>query len=296
MEELAFRLTKLEEWQGILLTTGTFVTGFLVALIARRGATLSLRRVAHLQLLSLHALALAVAGFLGVLVPSAAEAGRMWMVMAAQFAVLAVGGYILGVLSHARSVNAYGDGSNAWMGIVPVANLILMTKRPLDWQPDTWRTGFLNASGVLAAMIMFVISAMFGRLAEVEVARSAGPPVDVELVRDAMAKNDTLEATLMAIANQVRPQPITEYMSLERIESDGNTLRHVYEVAAGIDSLPGGHTMAMVEVTCRDHAFRPLLEAGAKIQYLYLNQDGAEIGNIFVIPALCGIDLLNLGP
>jgi hypothetical protein len=296
MEELAFRLTELEEWQGMLLNFGTFVAGFLVALMARRGATLSLRRVPHLQLLSLHALALALAGFLGLLVPSAVEAGRMWMVMATQFAVMAVGGYILGVLSHARSVNAYGDGRHAWMGIIPIANLILMTKRPLDWQPDTWRTGFLNALGVLGAVIMMVISAMFGRLAEIQVARSAGPPVDVELVRDAMANSDTLEASLMAIASQVRPQPVTEDMALERIESDGDTLRHVYEVTADIDSLPGGHTMAMAETTCSDQALRPLLEAGATIQYLYLNPDGWEIGTVFVVPAMCGIDLLNLSP
>ena len=151
-----FVLSVINRSEGELMAFGLLLTvvGFLVALVFRRGATLSMWRVPYFIWSAAVFGIMSALPLAWLLTFDAAKSGALWIIVTLVLGGIFSGGAAYGVLGHARSVNAYGDGSCAWMAIVPFANLVLLFKRPLDWAKSTWRKFALNTLGVSFGLLL----------------------------------------------------------------------------------------------------------------------------------------------
>lgn len=273
---------------GLLLAAA----GFSVALLARRGATLSMRRVPYLIWTGILLSLITVLPLAWLLTFEAAANGRLWVLVTFVFVGIFAGGAAAGILGHARSVNAYGDGSKAWMAIVPFINIVLLVRRPLDWAKGTWVTYALGTLGVVFGLFLMVQATVTGKVIGREIdamaLRAKSDPVMQQVGVGFMLRNQGLESTLRQIAADVPSQQVDEMTTLVRAESDGTTLRYVYEVSTDISTLPESTRMGLLDHNCSYAAVRPLLTAGATFEHLYLHLDGSEIGTATVTRQLCG--------
>lgn len=272
----------------MLLGIACMIAGFVIALRLRRNSTLSLRRVPHFIYLAFVTGLISAAPLAWTLTTVALNAGMLWALVGFVFSMIALAGFATGVLAHARSVNAYGDGSGAWMGIVPIANLFLMLKRPLDWRPSGWKNRSLNALGTVVGFVMLALGSGIGKVAEEMTNQMADDAANQSAMLAGMAKAQGIEATLEMIASQVPSQKIDETTTLIGVEADGSTLRYIYEVAGQIDALPLNLRVNLAQENCSNEAIRPIISAGASIQHRYIRSDKSEIGVVEVTPQICG--------
>lgn len=292
MESLAARLLSRGEGELMVFGLVMMLAGFLVALAFRRGGTLSMRRVPYFIWTS------AVFGLLSslplawLLTFEALDRGVLWLLAALVFGGVFGGGMAYGVLGHARSMNAYGDGRKAWMAIVPLANLVLLFKRPLDWSKGSWRRSALDTLGVVFGVFLFMLGSAIGKVAEQEnmdlVRRAEADPAMQQASVDMMLRGQGLEATLRQMAAEVESRPVDEMTTLLRVEGDGTTLRYVYEVATDLAELPASVRTELVEQNCAYDALHALIEAGATVEHVYRASNGSEVGRVSVTRMLCG--------
>lgn len=288
MENLAFQVIMMEEGELMLLGVACMIVGFVIALRLRRHSTLSLRRVPHFLYLAFVTGLISAAPLAWTLTSVAVNAGMLWALVGFVFSMIALAGFATGVLAHARSVNAYGDGSGAWMGIVPFANLFLMLKRPLDWRSSGWKDRSLNAIGTIAGFVMLILGTGVGKVAEEMTNQMADDAANQSAMLAGMAKAQGVEATLQMIASQVPRQQIDETTTLVRVEADGRILRYVYEVAGQLDALPLNLRVNLAQENCTNEVIRPIISAGASLQHRYIRTDQSEIGVVEVTPQICG--------
>lgn len=272
----------------MLLGFACMVVGFVVALRLRRNSTFSLRRVPHFIYLSFVTGLISAVPLAWTLTTAALSAGMLWALVGFVLSMIALAGFATGVLAHARSVNAYGDGSGAWMGIVPFANLFLMLKRPLDWRPSGWKDRSLNAIGTIAGFFMLALGTGIGKVAEEMTNQMADNAANQSAILAGMAKAQGIEATLQMIASQVPRQKIDETTTLVGVEAEGRILRYIYEVAGQIDVLPVTLRVNLAQENCSNEAIRPIISAGASLQHRYIRTDQSEIGVVEVTPQICG--------
>jgi hypothetical protein len=292
LEEFAFGLLNRSEGEltvlGLLLT----VAGFVAALAIRRGATLSLRRVPYF-IWSAAVFGLASALPLAwLLTIEAAQNGVLWTLVALVYGGIFAFGYAYGVLGHARSVNAYGDGGSAWIAIVPFANLVLFFKRPADWSKGTLGKLALGTLGVVFGLFLMLLGAGIGKVAEQRagamVLRAQNDPEMQQISINMMLTNQGLETTLRQMAAEVPSQRVDEVTTLLRVESAGSVLRYVYEISTDVAVLPASISQGLAQSNCLFELMRPVIEAGATIEHVYQRVDGSEIGTVTVTRQVCG--------
>jgi len=207
-------------------------------------------------------------------------------------------GYGLGVIAMARSRDAYGHGKLAFLAFIPFANLwLLFTQSRLSLSPKreptipllTGDAGvatgfvFLFAGIVLTAFLRLQLERM------VQVAQS--DPTMQEAGVDFMIRAHGLDATLREMAlGFPTPSPIDDVTTLTQVEGDGTTLRYTYEVMAVIDTLPMSVRTGLTRQNCTYAAMRPVIEAGATLEHVYLRPDGSEIGVVKVNQDICRLN------
>lgn len=129
-----FAISLLNQSEAVLMTAdiGISIVGFILALLKRQGSTWPLRRVPYFLALAGIFVVSSALSLAWLATFEAMKAGILWFLVAAVYAGIAALGYAYGVICHARSVNGYGDGNSAWMGFVPIANLFLLFKAPVQ--------------------------------------------------------------------------------------------------------------------------------------------------------------------
>lgn len=293
LESAAIRLLYLGEGLLLLLGFAMVVAGFVVGLVVRRGATLSLRRVPYFIWTAAVYGMISALPLAWLLTFEALQSGVLWILVAVMFGSIFAVGVANGVLGHARSINAYGNGSGAWMAMVPFANLVLLFKRPRDWTKSGLGTFTLNALGVVFGLFLMVIGGSLDRVAEemtADMARQteSDPAMQVFVV-DMMLKGQGLEATLIQLAAEVpRQQVLDETTTLLRVEGVGTTLRYVYEVSTDVLELPESMRNSLLLQNCNLAALRPVIDAGATVEHLYARREGSEWGTVTITRQLCG--------
>lgn len=292
LEEFALNL--LSRTEGELMALGLLlsVAGFVVSLLFRRGATLSLRRVPYFIWTAAVFGLVSALPLAWLLTFEASRNGILWLLVSIVFGGVFASGIAYGVLGHARSVNAYGNGRSAWMAIVPFVNLVLFFKRPLDWTKGTWGKLVANALGILFGFFLLLLGGGLGKVAEHEAEamaqRAESDPALQQAGIDMMLRGQGLEGTLRQMAAEVQSQRVDETTTLLRVEGDGTTLRYIYEVSADAVALPTSMRIGLLTQNCTYAALRPVIEAGATVEHLYRRLDGSEIGTVTVTRELCG--------
>jgi hypothetical protein len=226
---------------------------------------------------------------------SAIKGGYVWVLMLVDFVAGFVFGYALGVIAMARSRDAFGHARLAVLAIIPIANLWLMaapSKSP-ESNHSVPTFGMLSgAKGVLVGFFAFAAYvALMGFIREETSRAMAAAESDPAIVQAGMAsalRAEGLESTLMQIADESPSLRIDEITMLRGVEAAGTTLRYLYEVSIDADALPNGMRAELIEQNCTNQGLRPLVEAGAAIEHVFLRLDGSEIGTVAITRNICG--------
>ena len=72
------------------------------------------------------------------------------------------------------------------------------------------------------------------------------------------------------------------------VTGSGTTLRYVHEVSSNPDALSMSVQTGLIQHNCTFEALRPVIEAGATIEHVYLRTDGSPIGVVTVTSDICG--------
>ena len=293
LENTALVLMAQSESVLMLLGIALVLAGFMVGLITRRGATLSLRRVPYFIWSAVVFALVSAAPFAWLLSFEAMQNDILWTLVALVFGSIFVAGFFFGVLGHARSVNAYGDAGKAWMAIVPLFNLLLLFKGPQDWEQSSFKAIALNALGSIFGLCLLVLGVGIEHIAtEQSLALASRIENDPEFISRSIAasiRRKGLEATLLEMATDVPSRRIDESTILKRVENEGTTLRYVYEVSADTPSLSASTSIALVNQVCGDAILHPLIEAGGTLEFVYLHGDGTKADTVAVTLESCGL-------
>jgi hypothetical protein len=179
LEDFATGLMAWDEADRGALALALFGSGFLVGLVLRTGSRRTLGPLPFLVVLALIATLNSLSPAIWQWEGSARASGLLWTLVALQFGGLAVVGCVYGIASHARSVDAFGSGRWAWLGIVPLANLYLWFKPPAVAKPVTTRRRIAEVVGVVAAISLLAASGTVSEIIDKRLDRDAAPSADI---------------------------------------------------------------------------------------------------------------------
>lgn len=292
LENIAISLLNQSAGTLIFISITLCAVGFIVGLAIRQGATLSLRRVPYFIWVSAVFCLVSALPLAWLLTFEAMQNGWLWLLTLLTFGAVFSSGLVYGVLGHARSVNAYGDGSRAWMAIVPLVNFTLQFKRPKNWENDLVRLPIINVLGVGSGMFLSIIGIALGKFAEQQTTemaqRAENDPALQSASVEFLIRAQGLEEALSQMAVEVPRQRIDEVTTLLRLEAAGTTLRYFYEVTNDVEELPNSIRSAIIKENCDIPVFRQVFEAGATIEHVFDRQNGASIGTVTITRELCG--------
>lgn len=292
LEDFAISLTNQSEVALMAWGIGVSLLGFVLALRIRRNSLWSLRRVPYFL------------AFAGVFVFSSAlplawlatfeamKNGVLWLLVASIFLGIAAFGYVYGVISHARSVNGYGDGGSAWMAFVPFANLFLLFKAPIQ-QDETKSAARMagNFVGVVLGLFLLALGQGVSKASDDilnNMVERAGADAELQSIStEAMLRALGLETTLRQMAAEVPSQKVDETTTLLRVEARATTLRYVYQVDTDAQNLPESVRRGLTKQNCTYEAMAPVIQAGATIEHFYGRTDGTELGTVTITKATC---------
>lgn len=292
LEDFAISFTNQSEAALMAWGIGLSLLGFVLALRMRRNSQWSLRRVPYFL------------AFAGIFVLSSAlplawmatfeamKHGVLWLLVASIFLGIAAFGYVYGVISHARSVSGYGDGGSAWMAFVPIANLFLLFKAPIQKDETTSAARMAgNFVGVVLGLFLLALAQGITKASDDvldNMIERAGADAELQSIStEAMLRAQGLETTLSQMAAEVPSQKVDETTTLLRVEARATTLRYVYQVDTDAQNLPASVRRGLTKHNCTYEALAPVIQAGATIVHFYGRPDGTELGTVTITQTIC---------
>ncbi len=287
LEDLAYQYYITSESNPRTISWGIVVAGAIVAALVNRSAS-ELRRAPYfaLQWLLLLLTAIVSSGSIAFLVQAIAG-GFVWMVVAVEVLATAVSGFFFGHIAMARSRDAYGHSRAAVLAFIPLANLWLMvtpSKNEISANRVPTIPLLSGGLGILSGFVMLAGGIFLETYIEV-VASRAIEKASEEGVFNKRFLVRTLEKSAKEVAT---PMTVDEVTTLLRVEADGRTLRYVYEISSDPEILAVSMRTELVNQICTFQALRPVIEAGATIEYLYLRRDLSEVGTVTITREICG--------
>ena len=287
MEELAFQYATLSESNPRGVSWVITVIGAVVAAFTTRSAS-ELQRAGYFALSGLFFLLMAVVsmGAITFLV-QAIVGGFFWVVVGLEILVTLVFGFFLGRIAMARSRDAYGHGRAAALAFIPLANLWLLftpSKNEISANRVPTIPLLSGGLGVLSGLVMLTAGVAISAYSGVEAERAIEEATAAGRFNERFL-GQTLERMAAELAT---PMTVDEVTTLVRMEANGHTLRYVYELSSDPDALRISMRTGLVQQNCTYEALRPVIEAGATIEHLYLRTDGTEVGTVAVRREICG--------
>lgn len=216
--------------------------------------------------------------------------GYLWVFMVTDLIVMIGSGYCFGILTMARSRDAYGHNRNAVLGFIPIANFWLMlTPSKLTADPNRLPTVplFSGVIGVLLGFVMFGVSGgLLGYISTEQQKRM--DETDLNQLLAFMIKTRGLETTIRDVAAEVPPQKLDDSTKLLRAEGHGSVFRYVYEVTPDTVLIPKSMADGVIEQNCSVEFIRNLIDAGATIRHHYQYSNGSVVGTVAVTSESCG--------
>jgi hypothetical protein len=225
-----------------------------------------------------------------ILTEHAVARGVLWMLVGSVFLSIALLGYFYGVISLARSRDAFGTGRYAILAFIPLANLILLfkaSKNSLSPNPiptiSLLSGGTGIASGFLMAAASIVLSAGF-QVQSDKIIEETDPEQGIA----SLVRSQGLDGALETIATESQvPIALDEVTTLALIKADGSRLMRTYVVTRGDFILTDQFRAKIRDIVCAYAPFTPLLRAGATIEEVYVKADGSLIGTHVVSQHSC---------
>lgn len=221
--------------------------------------------------------------------------GYLSLIVAADIFRLVAIGYMFGVIAMARSRNAYGHSGRAFLAFIPLANLwLLFTPPRYEAQGKAPSFRLLSGEvGVIIGILLWFVAIGTGNLIAKSVERFvAAIGEDRQVARVQLKQTIRINGIRAAIKQSVSgvktPMDVDDLVTLTKIEADDVTVRYTY----GIKDADAKFDVEVLrsltaEHNCGDTLARILIDAGARLQHIYLHKDGSEIANFFVVQSAC---------
>lgn len=297
LEDLAFTLVASNAVVQWLTSFGFAVIGFLIAIVNHRDEVRELQRVPYFFLTSAVTMVGGVSNLLWFQTEHAMSGGYLWVLVLLWLIVSLGCGYGAGYLATLRSNNAYGDRSKAYLGIIPIANLLLVLKAPHEPRESLGVAKFaLNALGVLLGIVMLSIGTTVARISDQALSsptRSvATTPEAQRRYMQSLVKTRGLAEAIRLSANEVRtPMQVDEMTTLTRVDASANQITYIYTIVFPGRFLDEGFSDNLkrgnLQRNCNYLPMRPIIDAGGVIVHRYMDMRGTQWAQIQVDRAAC---------
>lgn len=287
----------LNQPEGTLNTIGygLVIVGAVVAGITNR-SNAELARVPYFAQSALIFLLVSAVQLVWLQTFPAMMGGYLWVLMAVSFAASMVGGYFFGKIAMARSRDAYGHGRMAALAFIPLANFWLLlkpSKNAVSANKIPTIPLLTGGLGILSGFAMLVAAVFVTVFVEQEATRlveqAQTSPAAQQASIEFMLRSNGLEETLRLMAVDSQPSIVLdEVTTLARIEAVGSQLRRTYIVDLEGMTISNEFRAGSTNGICAHGPFIPLLQAGATIREVYVEQGGREIGAVIVTRTECG--------
>ena len=294
LENTALLYVNQSEFDARLTSYGITVLGAAIAALFHKGQT-ELCRAPYFAYSSMLFFFMAIAQLVWLSSIPAIIGGFLWIFMLVDVVVGLIVGYAYWVIAMARSRDAYGHGRMAFLALIPFGNLWLVltrSKHAISASRVPTIPHLTGGVGIVTGVVLFfagstLLSVVQDKMnATVEVAAYDSKTQEA-IIGELLGSEEGLRMTLQLIATEVTSQRIDEITKLQRIESDGTTLRYVYEVSSNAALLSESMKSSLLRKNCTLQALRSLIEAGATIEHVYRRSSGSEIGRVQVTQELC---------
>ena len=286
LDRWAYAMQGWGELALMLTGVGLVVAGFLIGALARRGKQTEMHRAPYVALVGLLTAGMGALPYLFLFTLKAQAMGLFGALFLGAFALLGVVGLAMGVLAHARSVNAYGDGRGAWMGVIPIANLVLMAAAP---KVESKMNPVVGALLVVVGIGGLVGGRVLDRL--VEDTLEDAPAESAGTIADAISSQigvQGIETVLAEIAMQTVRTQVDSETVLVRADAAGSTLHFVYEVSTLAAQAGALLEPAVRQNTCDNPVSLALLDGGATLVMDYNGPDGVLVVSVTMVQRDCG--------
>lgn len=175
---------------------GVLLLGFVLALLIHRRSSWTLRRVPYFVAVAGLVVLQSLVSMAWLASANVIEPDGLWLFIAVILFGLMVFGYLYGMISLARSLDAFGNGRAAWIAVVPIAFLVLWFKPPLeDKKPASVIRMAGNAAAVVLGLALLFVSQIIN--------------YGSYLAVDYMAESAQADTGLTATSRQAKAQPQT---------------------------------------------------------------------------------------
>lgn len=291
MDQFFVKLLLLDEQYFVGLTLLLIAFGGLIgSQIFKVRATF--RRVAYLWWLALLNLALMMTQLGWVATAAAAEAGVFSAFCILMLSCVVLFGIGLYYASAGRSNDIHGNTSRAWLGFVPLANLVLVfskRKNPLFGQTPRplWARWGLDPILVVGALFVFAIAQGFGDVIEDAPTYNAAGN---QALNDLITANQTLEESFAMEAEASRsalPIEIDEITTFSDIRAEGRSLRIRYDISQQITGFTPEFGQTLAGQYCSPDMFASDIARGGTIALDYFGPDGELIQGYEITSSDC---------
>lgn len=276
-------------WMGVY---GLTVIGGVIGAIAGFWLTRPLRRPAYFSWASLVVMAISVSQYWLTSGPEAIVAGKAWPLVIKLMLGPVVGGFLLGLLSAARSLDAFGHPKAAPLAFVPLVNLWLVLAPSRTRKEGQEDYGPVTGAGMASALVGFFLltgANIFGSLLVNDVARAFGatngvpPAVSIQYLVNA----EGLAGGVAFIADMAKPPyQLTDTLTLSDMEASGAELRTTYTFTGDAPLSEAFWNEARSEV-CSNELMAPLVKSGATVRDIYVDGSGRRLGEVSVTRQDC---------
>lgn len=278
LEVLTMQYSQLPQGTLIAIGYGLIILGGVLYAIFGRWPAPALSRSHYFMLGGFAFALLAASQLLWFLYVPAIKVGLSGLLLLTDVAgSLALGAYSAHICV-GRSLDAYGHGGKAWLGFVPLANLVLLFAPSQTQDPQAQRGSVgLAVVGLVLFGIGRGITLMIENSADGVAAQVANDPEAIAAIRAVSIRADGIEQSLdVLIAAEVIPLQISPTLLLSTVTRVGSLITYDYILdEPGVTSLTPDFHRQVHDNLCA--ALMPYLQGGASAAIRFTRSDRALI-------------------
>jgi hypothetical protein len=288
LENLAYSYINLDKYKFQLISYLCIVVGGLIFYFTSKSRG-TMTRSMYLFYTGVLILASPLKGIIWLIAPEAIVADVLFVVVFIELASFVLIGYVFGIISARRSMDAFNSTANWWMGFTPFVNMILLFKPSAHHiSTEKWKAPVLVASFFI--MVGIAQALWVGLETAVEkntkAASSENPIVAEKLYKAALHYGRLEDILSLAVSDISVPDRIDERITLSNVSAKGKELRFRYTLAGKFSSVPDNFATHVRRTFCLE-ATKDFITLGATVTAEFQNEGGTPIGIVNADSRVC---------
>lgn len=268
----------LDEFWMVIIGIFLVIAGWIVGLVFLDVQT-KFRRITYLWFLAIANFIFMACQFGWLFIPSAATAGLFSALVISLFSSFFLFGGVVYYGSAARSNHKIGSTKEAWFGMFPILNLLLILGRgkivpDLEVEKRPWLSRFVvDPLLVLGAIGIFVVGQGLEEVLDESAIVRDDDGVALQVLLD---RSQTLEESFarQAVGTvEMLPVDIDEITVLSAIEAQGNTLHLTFDVKVDLRDMGVDFVQDIVDAQCAPEMFGYDISRGGRIEFIFRGRD-----------------------